>query len=216
MIKFCKRCQTETERHKNGGCKSCASAYYTKNIERIKATHAVWRSANTERERAGAKARYASNIVKVKKQIVAWRSANSEKHKAYQAAWHIENSTKTKARQASYRAANPEKVRASISAWKSANIEKLRIYVQNRRARRRESGGILSADLSEKLFKLQRGLCPCCGLALGSDNHLDHILPIKLGGHNDDSNVQLLHSTCNLQKSIKHPIDFMRSKGFLL
>jgi 5-methylcytosine-specific restriction endonuclease McrA len=45
---------------------------------------------------------------------------------------------------------------------------------------------------------------------------MDHIVPLYLGGLNVDSNIQLLRAKCNLQKNKKHPVDFMRSKGFLL
>ena len=86
----------------------------------------------------------------------------------------------------------------------------------NRRARMLEVGGKLSSGLSGRLFKLQRGKCACCKLPLGDDYHLDHIIPIDLGGANEDWNIQLLRAKCNCQKHNTHPIDFMQSKGFLL
>jgi len=51
---------------------------------------------------------------------------------------------------------------------------------------------------------------------LGDDFHMDHIMPIALGGSNTDDNMQLLRKECNLQKQAKHPIDFMQSRGLLL
>ena len=88
--------------------------------------------------------------------------------------------------------------------------------MHNRRARVRETGGKLSSDLADKLFKLQKGKCPCCAQPLGDDYHLDHKMPIALGGSNTDGNMQLLRAVCNLQKAKKHPIDFMQIRGFLL
>lgn len=35
-------------------------------------------------------------------------------------------------------------------------------------------------------------------------------------GTNTDDNIQLLRKLCNLQKSAKHPVDFMQQRGFLL
>lgn len=81
--------------------------------------------------------------------------------------------------------------------------------------RRKMAVGKLSAGLSRKLWDLQRGLCPCCEQELGKF-HMDHIMPISLGGTNTDDNIQLLRQTCNLQKGNKHPIDFMQERGFLL
>jgi 5-methylcytosine-specific restriction endonuclease McrA len=51
---------------------------------------------------------------------------------------------------------------------------------------------------------------------LGDNYHLDHIVPLAIGGTNTDDNIQLLRQKCNQQKSAKHPIDFMQSRGFLL
>jgi len=83
-------------------------------------------------------------------------------------------------------------------------------------AKRRGNGGVLSKGLSERLFGLQRGLCPCCSQPLGDNYHRDHIMPIDLGGANEDWNIQLLRAQCNLQKRNKRPEVFMRERGFLI
>lgn len=93
---------------------------------------------------------------------------------------------------------------------------KARVNCQNRRARKRENGGKLSADLKDRLFKLQRGKCACCGKPLGDRYHLDHIIPIALGGPNEDWNIQLLKASCNARKGCKDPIEFMQQQGFLI
>ncbi len=110
---------------------------------------------------------------------------------------------------------NPGKANAKSAKWRIAHPEIRRTYHQNRRARKRASGGVISPDLAERLFKLQRGKCACCKQPLGNDYHLDHIMPLALGGTNTDDNIQLLRAKCNLQKSAKHPIDYMRENGFL-
>jgi 5-methylcytosine-specific restriction endonuclease McrA len=146
----------------------------------------------------------------------AWRAANPERAKVANAAWRAAYPNMVKAKDAAYRAANYDKVKAATAAYRAANPEAVRISTQNRRARKLESGGKLSPGLSDKLFKLQRGKCACCGKPLGNDYHLDHIMPLALGGSNTDDNIQLLRSTCNQQKHSKHPVDFMRQRGFLL
>lgn len=73
-----------------------------------------------------------------------------------------------------------------------------------------------SKGLAERLFRLQRGKCACCKKPLGSDYHLDHIMPLALGGVNEDSNIQLLRAKCNMQKHTVHPVEFMQQRGFLL
>ena len=146
----------------------------------------------------------------------AWRTANPEWAKASNAAWMAANPELCKKYGAKWYAKNYEVRKLSQAAWAKANPEARRNYNHNRRARRLESGGTLSKDLSAQLFKLQKGKCPCCKQPLGDNYHLDHIVPIALGGSNTDDNIQLLRATCNHQKHAKHPIDFMQQKGFLL
>lgn len=163
--------------------------------------------------------------------LYVWRLINPEKYKALQAKfykdhrekiradyakWAAENKEKLRLGQARYRAENPEKIRARNKAWYDANPEAARLLQQNRRARRMASGGVLSKGLADKLFKLQKGKCACCKKPLGDDYHLDHIMPLALGGSNTDDNIQLLRGVCNNKKWAKHPIDFMQEKGFLL
>ena len=130
--------------------------------------------------------------------------------------WRAMNREKLLAAGLAYRAANREFVNSRAAAWKAANPEKRRIQDQNRRSHKRANGGKLSQGLSAKLFILQKGKCPCCKQPLGDDFHLDHIVPLALGGSNTDDNIQLLRKQCNLKKHAKHPVDFMQSRGFLL
>jgi 5-methylcytosine-specific restriction endonuclease McrA len=45
---------------------------------------------------------------------------------------------------------------------------------------------------------------------------MDHIVPLALGGKNEDRNIQLLLPACNMKKSAKHPNDYMREMGYLI
>ena len=131
------------------------------------------------------------------------------------AALRKKNPEITRLSNAKRRIKNPEAERARCREWFAKNPDKRAIYQHNRQAKITESGR-LSSDLASKLYKLQKGKCACCSSPLGDDYHLDHIMPLALGGLNVDGNMQLLTATCNMQKNTKHPIDFMRSKGFLL
>jgi 5-methylcytosine-specific restriction endonuclease McrA len=128
---------------------------------------------------------------------------------------------------AQYRQEHPEYFAKYLAQWRKNNPEYLaqyriknpesnRIHTQNRRAKRKAVGGVLSNGLAEKLFKLQCGKCACCGKPLGNNYHLDHRMPLALGGANEDWNIQLLRQQCNNQKKSKHPIEFMQSRGYLL
>lgn len=126
------------------------------------------------------------------------------------------NPHRAKAATAAWMKANPERVKTYMAAWYRANRDLHNVHQEIRRARKMGSGGKLSPGIAKKLYALQRGLCACCGKPLGKDYHKDHIMPLALGGRNEDSNIQLLRATCNLQKKAAHPVDFMQKRGFLL
>lgn len=183
-------------------CKSCTK-------ERL----AVWRASNPEKI---ATCR-AVNAEKERDRKSAYAAANPEKMRASSAAWRKRNPDAVRTRRAAHYAANTDKERARCAAYRVANRERFRVYDHNRRARKLANGGRLSPGLAAKLFKLQRGKCACgCKQSLGKDYHLDHRMPLALGGTNTDDNMQLLRSVCNQQKYAKHPVDFMQQRGFLL
>lgn len=204
------------EFYSSNKCKACSKVANAKwksaNKDKIKITNAAYALANSDAIRAYqqknkekvnlASAKYrAKNVDKCRAAVAKSTRANPEKRRASIAAWMLKN----KARKA-----------ATNAAWQAANPGRHNIVEQNRRAQKKMAGGKLTRDLSTKLFKLQRGKCPCCKKPLGNDFHLDHKMPLALGGANTDDNMQLLRATCNLQKSKKHPVDFMQQRGFLL
>lgn len=219
-VKFCKRCQTETERTKRGRCKPCEHArlaeWYKANPEKQKANAAAWRKANSLKNKEYQSKLYAADPEKSRARSRAWAQANPERIKALSAKTYAANKEAIKEKTRAWAIANSDRAKATAVAWRKANPEACKINSQNRRALKAATGGKLSKGLSAKLFKLQHGKCACCGLPLGDNFHLDHIFPVALGGPNTDDNIQLLRQHCNLQKHTKHPIDFMRERGFLL
>lgn len=156
----------------------------------------------------------ANNPEKVKENNAKWYSVNSEKAKSYSANWRSANKDRVIANRAKYYSENQQKHKISVAKWSAKHPDYNRIKCSNYRARK--NVGKLSKDIAERLFKLQRGKCACCMKPLGDDYHLDHIMPLALGGTNTDDNIQLLRASCNNHKRAKHPIDFMQQRGFLL
>lgn len=97
-------------------------------------------------------------------------------------------------------------------------IDPLPVKARNaaRRARKRGAVGNYTPAQIRDLHAKQKGCCACCRVKLTSVYHRDHVVPIAAGGANDITNIQLLCVSCNSSKQDKHPIDFMRSRGFLL
>ena len=143
-------------------------------------------------------------------------SKNREKKTAASKAWFVANPGKKKEYAARWYAANIEKHAEHHKKWRKDHPDARRIQRQTRRARKKSVGGTLSKNLVQTLLTLQKGKCACCGAELGDNFHLDHIMPLALGGANEDWNMQLLTSRCNIQKSALHPVDFMQSRGFLI
>lgn len=142
-----------------------------------------------------------------------YRRKQAEKSAAYRAA----NPGVSKRQNAQRRAANPELARQKSREWFARNPEKRAIYEQNRRAKKRASGGKLSPDLKVRLFASQKGCCACCRRDLPIEEfHLDHVMPLSKGGSHEDKNMQLLCQPCNQSKYAKHPVDFMQERGYLL
>lgn len=146
----------------------------------------------------------------------AWRQANPEKDRLRHAAYREAHPEKHRAASVKWRAANPDKSRAATAAHQAQHPEQRRANEANRRARKRAAEGTHTQDDIAALYLLQRGKCACCHASIKRGYHVDHIQPLARGGSNDKSNLQLLCPTCNLKKSDRHPIDFMRSRGLLL
>lgn len=216
-MKTCRKCKSIFDGVRCLNCKKLsAAAYYLLNISRIKAKNLIYRIENAEKLKERSAKYRTANIEKVRAASAVCRAADPAGYKARDAEYRAKNKEKMKAYGAAYRAKNPEKLKELNIAWRKKNPDSVRASSQNRRARKRANGGALSVGLVKKLLNLQRGKCACCKQPLGDNYHLDHIMPLALGGSNTDDNMQLLTARCNTQKQAKHPVDFMQSRGFLL
>jgi 5-methylcytosine-specific restriction endonuclease McrA len=101
-------------------------------------------------------------------------------------------------------------VRLEIAKKKRREYERLKQF-----RRRGAPGRYTKADI-DRLFLFQGGKCVSCLCGLKTGYHVDHVLPIALGGTNDPKNLQLLCAPCNLRKGAKHPVDYAQSLGRLL
>lgn len=68
----------------------------------------------------------------------------------------------------------------------------------------------------KRIIEGQKYKCANCMCDVSKKYHVDHIMPIALGGTNWPSNLQILCPTCNMRKKAKHPIDWAQENGRLL
>jgi hypothetical protein len=231
MMKTCNKCHVEKQDNEFyaekrvsdgllGHCKACeairSKEKYLRNKETIIVRSKAWALAHPDKERARHIAYRAKNAEKVNANKRRYNAENREKIRAQEVARYARDIVKSRQKVTKWRESNRDKCRTASRNWRMNNLESHCISEKNRIARKKNCGGVLSKGLGKKLFDMQRGKCACCGLPLGNDYHLDHVMPLALGGSNTDNNIQLLRKECNLTKSAKHPVDFMQQRGFLL
>lgn len=174
----------------NGRCFECSKQtsrnYRARNPDKTRALTKNYKKSHPEWVKERAKARYDRNPEHIQLLNKKWLDKNPDFRAAYMREW---------------RAENPELARASR---------------HRRRARIADSLENYTASDVKNIKKAQRGKCAICHVKLGSDYHVDHIVPLKLGGDNGRRNIQLLCPKCNVHKSFRDPLDYMRSQGRLL
>lgn len=196
-MKTCIKCGVEQSReefHRQAAtsdglqahCKACQRAAY-------RAYYAANRTREMERHRAY----YAEHREEHTARLRVWREANTEKRRAYDAAHREERN-------------------AYKREWARARPDKWRADCAKRRARKKGAGGTLTPGLRWELNMMQFGECNGCRQALDNTAHLDHIMPLALGGQHVDSNMQLLCPKCNSSKGAKHPDEWKQQIGVIV
>jgi len=149
--------------------------------------------ADPERNRQYKREYYQRNKERMDTQAKAWKAANPEKCREYNK------------RYATKREATPEwreYHRAWQRAWAKANPEVRRV----RRLKRKRRLRAVFVEEVLPLVVLERddGVCGICGDDVDPlDFHLDHVLPLAMGGLHAYFNVQVAHPFCNRSKGVK-------------
>jgi 5-methylcytosine-specific restriction endonuclease McrA len=112
---------------------------------------------------------------------------------------------------------NRERVRKNHRDWSHKNPIKVAANSRNQRARRAKAPGSHTATQIIELLEWQQWKCAVCGVSIRNkeNRHIDHILPIVLGGSNYIWNLRGLCNACNHSKFEKHPIDWDRERGII-
>jgi len=150
----------------------------------------------------------------------------------YSNAWKENNREQARRLTREWKAANPNaglewhrtnrgKSRSAVNRYyqknKPAAIERATLSGRKRRAQKKGSGGTHTAADLAAILKRQNYKCAECGDDLRKvGRHLDHIVPLALGGSNDKGNLQYLCPPHNLSKGAKHPLVYAREQGRLL
>lgn len=95
--------------------------------------------------------------------------------------------------------------RAAMSEEKRERSAKSRAANAKRRATKYGLTEHHKADDIKSLVAAQRDLCARCAVVMHDVYHVDHIVPLRLGGRNSRQNLQLLCVLCNLKKGAREP-----------
>lgn len=197
-------------------CSKCAQeksiSHYRKDAQKIDGLYSSCKScvANYMRlYRVGAK----EGITKYN---IEWVKKNKQKAADATRRYKLAHPERLRERKNKWRKTNLEKARASAQRWRDKNREKVRLMVRMANAKRRSNGLRNPIRVVNMLLVLQKNKCAICRVDIAKSFHIDHVMPLKLGGDNLPNNLQLLCPSCNGHKKDKHPVDFMQSRGFLL
>lgn len=161
------------------------------NPERIREMDRRRHAANPHTKRRADRRRYLKHKQKRYQSALRWRAKNQEQFREL-----CRRDTRR------YRARHPERVRESE---------------HKRRALESAANGSFTAADIVNIRKLQRNRCARCRESLKDKKvHIDHIMPLALGGSNDRTNIQLLCAHCNISKGARDPIEDARRIGRLL
>src|SRR3990167_9508231 len=176
----------------NSWCKQCAiiisRQYYRENADKIKARSNQYRLDNFEK-------------IQEKKKRYSQTEGAKAKSRARNAKYQQKNAARLREKQKQWLIDHPENRRKASKKYYQNNKEQYRLGVINRRARLRQDGGVITAADIEKQHHAQKGRCYYCGIKVGDNYHVDHVIPVTRGGSNTPDNIVISCPKCNRSKS---------------
>lgn len=144
---------------------------------------------------------------KNKRSLICWKKYMlsdefREKQNKRTSEYKRQNKDKIIDQRRKYYEKNQQKQKDATRAWKQNNKEKVVCQRSERRARMK--GCVVERVDIEKIRSGNR--CFWCGKKIKKGHkHVDHVMPLALGGSHSENNLVLSCSKCNLSKSAKHP-----------
>jgi 5-methylcytosine-specific restriction endonuclease McrA len=127
------------------------------------------------------------------------------------------------ARQRRYREAHPERVTEAQRryyethhdiiverqrAWEAAHRAESVARNNARRARIVDAPGHHTSSDIHAQSERQKHRCYWCGAKVYEHYHVDHVMPLALGGSDSPENLVIACPPCNLSKGARHPMEF--------
>lgn len=117
-----------------------------------------------------------------------------------------------KVRMANHYAANPETKKMTDRKYRETHKDEIKVRNKVNHALRKTTGH-LTGDVWRSIVKKHDGRCARCGLKLGMDLTVDHVVPVSKGGPNFSSNLQPLCGSCNSKKGVNFiPFELLHAR----
>jgi 5-methylcytosine-specific restriction endonuclease McrA len=172
-----------------------------------KAKSKAWREANPERFKEQMRQYYQSNAYQLKANNRDYRAEHRDEVLAAKRAHYWRNRADIRKERAEKYSADAEfrnETKRRVKAYRKTDAG--RAVETRKRARRENAPGSFSAADIEAIRTAQGGRCYICRKKLTA-YHVDHFIPLALGGSNDPGNLRLACLKCNQSKHAKHPHD---------
>jgi len=183
-VKWCKRCEANTERYASsfGRCVPCAVEDARRrreaNPDVVRERNRRYHAANRERRLADSR---------------RWREENPERMNGLKQRWREANRGKESERHRRYAEQNPEQTAE-----------------RKRRYRARKLGALVHDVSDSVIWQLNPAGPGCCNYCLTplelserKSWHIDHVVPLSRGGLHELSNLVIACAPCNLSKGPK-------------
>lgn len=177
-------------RHRND-CKICQ---YKVNAE--------YRKANKEKVASKMKEWYVKNKERMHKYHKEYRENNKKERNAACKKWSLDNKEYLREYHKKYYEEHRDHKKEIVKKYRKENPDKVQVarYIRNERVR--NNGGSVTAKEWIEIKKLYGNKCLCCGKT-NIPLHIDHVIPLSLGGRNSIENLQPLCKSCNSRKNAK-------------
>jgi 5-methylcytosine-specific restriction endonuclease McrA len=205
----------------SGQCLKCSAEFSAasrkKDPEKARAGVRASNLKNRLRRRAGNKKWRQENPETVRMLRKRYAEENKEKVAKAKAKYYQENKERCLLQSKNNRLENWDRHLNACKLWRKENRDLVRLSNRNRRKKVRDAKGTHGIKDIKRILKLQKRTCAACYTKFkGDEYHVDHIVPLALGGSNWASNLQILCPPCNMSKGAKAPLDFYVGRGFLL
>lgn len=145
---------------------------------------------------------YAENRESEIERAVKWNKEHPDVSKKAIDNWHKAHPEKSKEANRKSCAKYPEKQREKTRRYRAQHPEKNSVNAENRRVRKQNNGGSVSAKEWRDLLDKYNHTCLCCKRT-GIRLTMDHVVPLSRGGKHSIDNIQPLCGSCNSAKNTK-------------